>query len=85
MIKIYGVHGSPFVRKVLVALDFKGIPYEIVPQMPFSGDKEYLKINPLGKVPTLVLTRLKQLLPPLLGEAIEIEIRPGNCKHHQQQ
>jgi len=54
MIKVYGVHGSPFVRKVLVALDFKNIAYEIFPQMPFSGDKEYLKINPLGKVPTLV-------------------------------
>jgi glutathione S-transferase len=54
MIKIYGVHGSPFVRKVFVALDIKNIPYETVPQMPFSGDQEYLKINPLGKVPTLV-------------------------------
>jgi glutathione S-transferase len=54
MIKVYGVHGSPFVRKVLVALDYKGIPYEIVPKMPFSGDQEYLKINPLGKIPTLV-------------------------------
>ncbi len=54
MIKVYGVHGSPFVRKVLVALDIKQIPYEIVPTMPFSGDKEYLKINPLGKVPTIV-------------------------------
>jgi glutathione S-transferase len=54
MNKVYGVHGSPFVRKVFIALDFKGIPYEIVRQMPFSGDQEYLKINPLGKVPTLV-------------------------------
>ena len=54
MIKIYGVHGSPFVRKVLIALDFKDIPYEIVMQMPFSRDADYLKINPLGKVPTLV-------------------------------
>lgn len=54
MIKVYGVHGSPFVRKVLIALDIKGIEYEIVPQMPFSGDKEYLNINPLGKIPTLV-------------------------------
>lgn len=54
MIKVYGIHGSPFVRKVFVALDIKNIPYEIVPQMPFSGDQEYLKINPLGKVPTLV-------------------------------
>lgn len=54
MLKVYGVHGSPFVRKVFIALDYKGIPYEVVPQMPFSGDTGYLKINPLGKVPTLV-------------------------------
>lgn len=54
MIRIYGVHGSPFVRKVYVALDFKGIDYETVPQMPFARDAEYQKINPLGKVPTLV-------------------------------
>src|SRR5210317_901386 len=54
MIKVYGVHGSPFVRKVFIALDFKDIPYEILMQMPFSGDAEYLKVNPLGKIPTLV-------------------------------
>ncbi len=54
MIKVYGVHGSPFVRKVFIALALKNIPYEVVPQMPFTGDKEYLKINPLGKVPTIV-------------------------------
>ena len=54
MIRIYGVHGSPFVRKVYVALDLKGIDYETVPQMPFARDAEYQKINPLGKVPTLV-------------------------------
>lgn len=54
MIQLYGVHGSPFVRKVVVALDFKSIPYEFVMQMPFSGDEDYLKINPLGKVPALV-------------------------------
>ena len=45
---------SPFVRKVLVALDHKSIAYEVVPQMPFSGSKEYMRINPLGKIPTLV-------------------------------
>jgi glutathione S-transferase len=54
MIKVYGVHGSPFVRKVFIALDIKGVAYEIVQQMPFSRDAEYLKINPLGKVPVLV-------------------------------
>jgi len=54
MIKIHGVHGSPFVRKVLVALDLKGLAFEMIPQMPFNGDQEYLKINPLGKIPAMV-------------------------------
>ena len=54
MIKAYGVHGSHYVRKVFIALDIKDVTYEIVRQMPFSGDTEYLKINPLGKVPSLV-------------------------------
>jgi glutathione S-transferase len=54
VIKAYGVHGSPYVRKVFIALDIKDVTYEIVRQMPFSGDTEYLKINPLGKVPSLV-------------------------------
>jgi len=47
MIKIYGVQGSPLVRKVLAALNFTNIPYEIVAQIPFSGDKDDLKINAL--------------------------------------
>ena len=54
MIKVHGVHGSPYVRKVFIALDIKDVPYEIVRQMPFSEDAEYLKINPLGKIPSLV-------------------------------
>lgn len=53
MIRIHGVHGSPFVRKVLVALAIKDLPFEQIPQMPFANDDEYRKINPLGKIPTL--------------------------------
>lgn len=48
MITVYGVHGSPYVRKVFIALDIKDVPFGIVRQMPFSEDAEYLKINPLG-------------------------------------
>ena len=54
MLKVHGVHGSPFVRKVLITLEVKGLEYEMVTQMPFSGDGDYKKLNPLGKVPTLV-------------------------------
>lgn len=50
---LHGASASPFVRKVLVALAIKNLPYEQIQQMPFSRDPEYRKINPLGKIPTL--------------------------------
>ena len=53
MIVLHGNSVSPFVRKVLVALAIKGIDFEQVQQMPYSGDAEYLKISPLGKIPAL--------------------------------
>ncbi|MEM9254659.1 MAG: glutathione S-transferase family protein [Pseudomonadota bacterium] len=53
MIKIHGVHGSPFVRKVLVALALKDLEYEQLPQMPFTQDDEFAKISPLGKIPAM--------------------------------
>lgn len=53
MMIVHGAHGSPFVRKVLVALAIKQLPYEQKQQIPFIKDPEYRKINPLGKIPTL--------------------------------
>lgn len=53
MITLYGAHASPFVRKVMAVLALKKLPYEHVPSMPFSGDKELAKVSPLSKVPAL--------------------------------
>ena len=53
MITLYGSTGSPFVRKVLFVLAVKELPFEHIQQLPFTGDPEYLKINPLGKIPSL--------------------------------
>lgn len=53
MIKLYGTYGSPFVRKVLYVLAVKDLPFEHIQQMPFTGDPQYLEINPLGKIPSL--------------------------------
>ena len=52
-IVLHGASGSPFVRKVQVALTLKGLPYEQVQQIPFTRDAQYRKINPLGKIPAL--------------------------------
>jgi glutathione S-transferase len=48
---LHGVDGSPFVRKVRVALAEKGIEYDRVPVMPMGQTPEYLAISPLGKIP----------------------------------
>ena len=48
---LHGIAGSPFVRKVIVALGEKGIAYDHVNVMPFGQTEEYYAISPLGKVP----------------------------------
>jgi len=37
MVRIIGSYISPYVRKVLVVLDVKGLSYEIDPIIPFWG------------------------------------------------
>jgi glutathione S-transferase len=53
MIKLHGVQLSPFVRKALLVLDYKGIPYESIDVFPGSDDAGFRAISPLGKVPIL--------------------------------
>jgi glutathione S-transferase len=51
---VHGIDGSPFVRKVVVALAEKGIDFDLNPVMPGGGGYPgYLEISPLGKVPCL--------------------------------
>jgi glutathione S-transferase len=44
-LKLHGVPQSPFVRKVRIVLEEKGIPYEIEPPSP--------DLHPMGKMPVL--------------------------------
>jgi glutathione S-transferase len=53
MLTVHGAIASPFVRKVLVALDEKKIPYEVNPVFPFGPNPEFRKISPLGKIPAI--------------------------------
>lgn len=55
-IVLHGAPASPFVRKARVALVEKGIPYELVPVVPFppvNATPEFRRISPLGKIPAL--------------------------------
>lgn len=51
---VVGNYMSPYVRKVLVCLEIKGIPYEIDPIVPFYGDDRFSKLSPLRRIPVLI-------------------------------
>ena len=58
-VRVIGSYISPYVRKALVALDLKGIPYEIDPIVPFLGDDRFTALSPLRRVPVLIDGELK--------------------------
>jgi glutathione S-transferase len=51
--KIYGFPLSPFVRKVLVAAQEKGLEVELVPTNPQQPDDQFLACSPFRKIPAM--------------------------------
>jgi glutathione S-transferase len=57
-VRIIGSYVSPYVRKVLVVLDLKRVPYEIDPIVPFLGDERFSRVSPVRRIPVLVDDRV---------------------------
>lgn len=53
--KLIGSLTSPYVRKVRIVLGEKGIDHEFTNDPPFSPDTRVAQVNPLGKVPALIM------------------------------
>ncbi|MGC1549857.1 MAG: glutathione S-transferase family protein, partial [Rhodanobacter sp.] len=53
-LEVIGNYISPYVRKVLVCLELKGLDYDIDPIVPFVGNDEFSKLSPLRRVPVLL-------------------------------
>jgi len=51
---IIGSYVSPYVRKVLAAMNLKGLDYEVDPITPFFGNDEFERLSPLRRIPVLV-------------------------------
>lgn len=51
---VIGSYLSPYVRKVLVCLEIKGIAYEVDHIVPFFGDDRFSELSPLRRIPVLV-------------------------------
>lgn len=53
--KLIGSLTSPYVRKIRIVLAEKKIDYELVLDSPWADGNQVAALNPLGKVPVLVL------------------------------
>ncbi|GLQ93845.1 glutathione S-transferase family protein [Dyella acidisoli] len=51
---IIGNYISPYVRKVLVCMDLKGLDYQIDPITPFIGNDDFSRLSPLRRIPVLI-------------------------------
>jgi glutathione S-transferase len=52
-VRIVGNYLSPYVRKVLVCLELKGLAWEIDPIVPFLGDDRFSAVSPIRRIPVL--------------------------------
>lgn len=52
---LIGRYRSPFTRRVAVAMRLLGVEYEHRPVKPWPSNEELLPMNPLGRVPILIL------------------------------
>ena len=57
-VQIIGSFISPYVRKVLVVLNLKQIPYQIDPIIPFMGDDRFSRLSPVRRIPVLIDDRV---------------------------
>ena len=55
MFKLISATPSPYARKVRIALAEKGLPFELMTEVPWDSSTSTPKYNPLEKLPILIL------------------------------
>ncbi|RPI16282.1 MAG: glutathione S-transferase family protein [Lysobacterales bacterium] len=70
-IRVVGGYLSPYVRKVLACLEYKGLAYEIDPIVAFYGDERFGSLSPLRRVPVLVDDRVTLADSTVICEYLE--------------
>ena len=54
MYRLISATPSPYARKVRIQLDEKGIPFELITEVPWDKDTQTPEFNPLEKLPILI-------------------------------
>ncbi|MBK1660165.1 glutathione S-transferase C-terminal domain-containing protein [Paracraurococcus ruber] len=55
MLQLISATPSPYARKVRIALAEKGIPFELITEVPWNSTTQTPRHNPLEKLPVLIL------------------------------
>ena len=55
MYRVISATPSPYARKVRIALAEKGIPFELLTEVPWNSDTATPRYNPLEKLPVLIV------------------------------
>lgn len=61
MLKLISATPSPYARKVRIALAEKGIPFELITEVPWNSTTQTPQHNPLEKLPVLILDNGKSI------------------------
>lgn len=77
--KLIGMLDSPYVRRVAICLQLQGISYEHLPLSVFRNMDAVREINPVIKVPTLVLDDEQVLMDSTLILHYLSLLRPGTA------
>ncbi|OEZ47567.1 putative GST-like protein YibF [Janthinobacterium sp. MP5059B] len=77
--KLIGMLDSPYVRRVAICLQLQGISYEHLPLSVFRNMDAVREINPVIKVPTLVLDEGQVLMDSTLILHYLSLLRPGTA------
>jgi len=70
-VTIVGSYLSPYVRKVLVCLDAKGLDYRIDPIVPFFGNDAFSELSPVRRIPVLIDDRVTLCDSSVICEYLE--------------
>ncbi|WP_231730692.1 glutathione S-transferase family protein [Photobacterium aquimaris] len=86
---LHGTSISPFVRKIMLALNYKGIRYELQPLNPYLEKELAHKRHPMGKVPVLEHGKLtiidSTVIAHYLDDVYPIPpLYPGNAQQRAQ-
>ena len=61
MLKLISSKPSPYARKVRIALAEKGIPFELISEVPWESTTQTPRYNPLEKLPVLIFPNGKAI------------------------